>query len=112
MDASEKDCARLTPDAVFVMAGQIALEPVPHRRALALSRIGVPTLWQRGCRCRPISTRAVGKAVRPLISLKINSADRRERRKNLRRRRHPRAGANDQTVRGWTTDAIGCGATT
>src|SRR3989442_3975503 len=99
MDASEKDCARLTPDAVFVMAGQITLEPVPHRRALALWRIGVPTLWQRGCRCRPVAVRLVGKRVRPLKSLKINSADRRERTKNLSQRRRPPAGANEPTGR-------------
>src|SRR2546422_5218307 len=103
MDASEKDCARLAPDAVFVMAGQITLEPVPHRRGLALSRIGVPTLWQRGCRRRPVSVRVVGKRGRPLKSLKINSADRLELMKNLGRMPRPPAGANDQTVRGWTT---------
>ena len=38
MDAPEENGARLAPDAVFMMSGEVALEPVPHRRVLALFR--------------------------------------------------------------------------
>src|SRR5437870_2950289 len=77
MHTSEKDRSWLAPDAEFMTAGQITIEPVEHKRAPAVD-VWAATRWQTAGRRPIIFGRLTEFSIHSMICVMQASTDGRE----------------------------------